>query len=131
MIKKVLVIFISIVGGYLTILSLPGLDGRTFLSIFSELILNPFRYFLGMVAFIATAFALSSFMKSTIEQTFSLFRKKQKLNASIIIDYSSFCCYLFFIKKSVLITVLLLIFSTIIGISAIENKKDDLKERGY
>lgn len=131
MLKKILLLLFAFVCGYVAISLLPRANLDNLPYIVSDLIMNPVRFFIGMLAFIMTTSVLSTFVKSAYEQTLYWIMKKQQLTASVAIDYSSIFCYLLLMKKSILIAIFLLIFSLIMGVLSIERSKEVLEERGY
>ena len=116
MLKKLLLCVIAYVCGLLTISFLLPKNVDNLALFISQLIINPFRFFLGTLAFMVTTIALSTLVSSLLEQTHKWLIKKQCFTRTLAIDYVSLLCYLFLIKKSLLITLLLLISAVFYGI---------------
>lgn len=129
MLKKLLICFIAYVCGLLTIAFFPPTNEDNLSLFISHLIINPFRFFLGTIAFMVTTSALSTMFSSLFEQTYKWLIKKQSFTATLAIDFVSLLCYFFLIKKSLLITMLLLIFALFYG-AITADLHDDAADKG-
>lgn len=127
-----IIIWISCYGlGRLTIYFLPMVDLQNVSFFISELIMNPLRFFLGMITLIMTVLLLSVYIKSIIEETYSLLMRKKFPSFLLIYDYSIFFCYLLLSKESVAITALLLVLSVSYGIISVDLKRKDIYGADY
>lgn len=116
MIKKIILWMVSYVFGYLTIMFFPNLDLQNLSFFLAEFILNPLRFFLGMITFMITILVFSSFIRSAIEQTYQWIWRKKRLTISLILDYSIGISYFLLLQVSVWLTIIFLIFSSFYGI---------------
>lgn len=107
---KIFTFFFAVSSGFLTISILPSMTFDDLSFFITALILNPVRFFVGMIAFIATVLAFSHIIRSLIES-----RK------TFIIDISLFCSFLLLMKFSVLVTLLLVAFSIVFGILTVND----------
>lgn len=131
MLIKIIIWISCYVLGRLTIYFLPKVDLQNLPFFISELIMNPLRFFLGMITLIMTVLLLSVYIKSIIEETYSLLMRKKFPSFLFIYDYSIFFCYLLLSKESVAITALLLVLSVSYGIISVDLKRNDIYGADY
>lgn len=131
MLIKIIIWISCYVLGRITIYFLPKVDLQNLPFFISELIMNPLRFFLGMITLIMTVLLLSVYIKSIIEETYSLLMRKNFPSFLLIYDYSIFFCYLLLSKESVAITALLLVLSVSYGIISVDLKRKDIYGADY
>ncbi|HHW35974.1 MAG TPA: hypothetical protein GXX18_01515 [Bacillales bacterium] len=102
---KFFIFFFAFISGYLTISILPRMTFTDLSFFISALILNPLRFFLGMIGFITTVLALSHFVRSLVQS-----------HKTLVIDIILFLAFFLLIRFSVLVTILLVVFSIVFGI---------------
>lgn len=102
---KLFIFLFAFSSGYLTISILPRMTFNDLSFFISALILNPVRFIIGMIAFITTILAFSYFVRSMI-----------KSRKTIVIDIILFLAFFLLIRFSLLVTILLIVFSIIFGI---------------
>ncbi len=107
---KIFTFLFAVISGYLTIFILPSMTFDDLSFFITALILNPVRFFIGMIAFIATVLAFSYIIRSLIES-----RK------TFVIDIVLFFSFLLLMKFSVLVTLLLVVFSIVFGVLTVND----------
>lgn len=108
---KIFIFLFAFISGFLTISILPSTTFGDLSFFISSLILNPVRFFIGMIAFIATVLAYSHNVRSLIRS-----RK------TFVIDIFLFFSFFLLMKFSVLVTLLLVTFSIVFGILTVNDR---------
>lgn len=113
---KIFIFLFAFTSGFLTISLFPAMTYDDLSFFITALILNPLHYFIGMIAFITTVLAFSYIVRSLI-----------KSRKTFAIDIILFLSFFLLMRFSVLLTLLLVIFSFIFGILTVNggNSRSD------
>lgn len=117
---KFFVFLFAFINGYLTISIFSGIDFYDRSFFISALILSPVRFFIGMITFTTTFIAFSYIVRSLLEGTIVWINGVSNFSKALRVDYLLFISFLGLMKFSVLITLLLVIFSIIFGILPVD-----------
>lgn len=115
MIIKFFIFIFAFISGFLTISIFPSINISDLSFFISALILNPVRFFLGMIGFITTILAFSYIIKSLIEGTVLGIKGAPNIRTSLVTDYLLFFAFFLLMRFSVLVTLLLIGFSIVFG----------------
>lgn len=99
---------------------------------FTELILDPLRFFLAMISFFIGFLCHAVTVRNVIAQFRSVKNKNQPFKVTMMIDYFVFLVYYFMIQSNVVLSLIFIAFSIFYGIISVENEDTELpKERHH
>ncbi|KEF40575.1 hypothetical protein M670_00602 [Schinkia azotoformans MEV2011] len=108
---KLFIFLFAFISGFFTISIFPSLTFDDVSFFISALILNPIRFFIGMIAFIMTGLAFSYIVRSLI-----------KSRKTLVIDLFLFFSFFLLMRFSVLLTLLMVVFSIVFGILTVDGR---------
>ncbi len=106
---RLFIFIFAFMSGFFTISIFPSMTFDDMSFFISTLILNPVRFFIGMIAFITTVLAFSYIVRSLIQS-----RK------TVVIDLLLFFAFFLLLRYSVLLTLLMVAFSIVFGILTVD-----------
>lgn len=127
MIIKLFIFIFAFMCGFFAISVFPSMAIDDLSFFISALILSPVRFFLGMIGFITTIIAFSYIIRSLIAATVRRVKGNPNSGRSLAIDYFLFFTFFLLMKFSVLITLLLVVFSIVFCILTVDlaNSRSD------